>query len=430
MMRDKKLKIGYIMQADAVDMSSVSGPQLHVKAVFEGFKKNGHCVRMVAIQRGEILQTDNLVDWKPCEYGFSESPIFHLVESALRFIQGRLRLPFFRLFDSYRFSDACEKSFKGFDILYERDSTMSYGGLMAARKLGIPLVLEVNGDLVEEWNQLGIQWSRIQENIVHFITGQEYRRATHVIAVGETIRQRLIDRWHLSPSHVSVVTNGADVNMFLESEVDPNTRGQFLLDNGPLIIFVGGFQPWHGIELIIEAFRKISVTNHTTQLVLVGDGPLRLELQNKAQSLVVENKVVFTGRVNHADIGKLLRLADIAIIYHRGISAEIVETPLKLFEYMAAGKAIVAPAVPNMRRILTDRVNALLVPPDSPEALAEACIELLEDQKLRTDLGTAARKEAVEKHSWDRAVRELETILYNILEPTPNGTYKVGNIPG
>ena len=411
-----RLKIGYIMQADTPDLSIVSATQLHVTAVIRGLRKRGHQVSMVAVQHEKNQWTEDLLNWHHTEFGLSDSTPFHLIESIIRGVQSRLRLPFWRLFDSYRFSDACVSSFAGYDILYERESTISYGGIIAARRLGIPIVLEVNGDLVEEWQQLGLEMSKMQWAIVHLITRQIYKQASHIVTVGETIKQRLIHRWSLDPSHVSVVTNGAEIDLFQDMDTSSNIRSRYSIGDGPVIMFMGGFKPWHGVDLILQGFSHIARIVPEAIIVFVGDGPLRSELQQQSDSLGLNERVIFTGRVDHEDVPQLLNMAEIAVIYHRKSAAEIVETPLKLFEYMAAGKAIVAPAVPNMERILKDNISARLVPPDDPEALGRALITLLADDQLRTSLGEAARKEAVERHSWDRAVAELESILFGLLQ--------------
>ena len=414
-MNKRPLKIGYLMQADSVQMNKNSGPQLHVKAVVEGFKRRGHQVRMVAIQKGRIQWSDDLVKWHPADFSYSESKPFRMVERILRGIQTRLHLPFLRLFDSYRFSDACANALAGYDILFERDGMISYGGLITARRLGIPIVLEVNGDLVEEYAQLGIQLSKVQWGAINLISRLIFKHASQIVAVGETIKQRLVRRWHLEPSHVTVVTNGADIDIFRDdSNVPANVRSRYSIGDGAVIMFIGSFKPWHGVDLLVDSFASLRAPRAT--LVLVGDGPLRSDMQSKADSLCLENRIVFTGKVEHGEVASLLSIADVAVIYHRASAAEIVETPLKLFEYMAAGKAIVAPAVPNMERILTNRVTGLLVPPDNPEALAGALVELLEDEPLRSKIGQAAKEEAIEKHSWDRAVSELEAILYDLLD--------------
>jgi glycosyltransferase involved in cell wall biosynthesis len=247
------------------------------------------------------------------------------------------------------------------------------------------------------------------------ITRQTYRNASHLVTVGEGIKERLMSRWNLSSSHISVVTNGAHIDHFMHPRSFSDCRQRYGIGSGPVIIFVGGFQPWHGVDLILEGFRHIASTIANAVIIFVGEGPLRSHLQQMSAALKLDNKVIFTGRVEHAEISQLLRIADIAVIYHRRTAAKIVETPLKLFEYMAAGKAIVAPDVPNMRRILTDKLNALLVPPDDPAALAASLLQLIADPLMRESLGMAAQKDAIEKHSWDRAVSQLETILYSLL---------------
>lgn len=411
----RKLKIGYVMEVNAADMATISGPQLHVKAVYTRLQQRAHQLRMVAIQQGQTQWSDDLAQWRPGQFTISTRRPFRLSEKVVRGLQSRLQLPFWRFFDSVRFSDACVAAFHGFDLLYERDGTMSYGGLIAARRLGIPLVLEVNGDLVEEWRQVGFQATRRQWLAIHLVTRHFYRHVPHIVAVGETIKQRLIQRWGLEPAKITVVRNGAEIDLFLKTTAAPALRPRFGIGNGPVVIFTGSFQPWHGVDLIVEGFRHIAVTLPDVQLVFVGDGELRPALEERVARYGLQERVIFTGRVSHQEVAQLLHLADVAIIYQRAEAAEIVETPLKLFEYMAAGRAIIAPAVPNMQRILTDGVHARLVPPDQPVALASAVLALLQDPAQRAALGHAARREAVTKYSWERAVDELEMVFAHVL---------------
>lgn len=415
-MSKRLLRIGYIMQAEAVDMSQPSGPQSHVRAVFQGFQKRGHKVRMVAIQNNRTLWTDNLVSWYPPTYKFTKTPTFQIIESTMRGIQGRLRLPFVRLFDSLKFSDGITSALEEYDILYERFGTLCYGGLIAARRLHIPCILEINGDLIEEYKYFGIKFSQTQKIAINLITPMILKNADHVICVGETIKKRILNRWNIEPSQISVVPNGADVDLFTTLIEPDGIRSRYSINNGPLIIFVGSFQPWHGIDLILEAFSKLLLQKPEAKMVLIGDGKLKGELQAKAHSLRLGNHVVFVGSVEHREVASLLRISDVAVIYHKLSASEIVETPLKLFEYMAAGKAIVAPAVPNMQRLLIDRETALLVPPDNPDALASAFVELLENDQLRMRLGQNARQEAIVKHSWSRVVTDLEDIMSNFID--------------
>lgn len=410
------LNIGYIMQADSVQMDEISGPQQHVSVIINKLRDRGHNVRLVSIQKGITQWTDNLVDYQPCRFGLSVSKPFLLVESILRGVQSRLHLPFIRLFDSYRFSDACVSHLSGFDILYERFDMLSYGALLASRRLGIPMVYELNGDLLEEYRQQDIHLSRLQWILLDLITRMMLQFADHTICVADTVYKRVINRWHIDPSKFSVIPNGADVDAFMNLHASQDARDRFNIHDDQVIIFVGGFMQWHGIDLIIEAFARISFGRPGVKLVLVGDGPVFQDMKAKVDELNLNNRVVFTGKLNHKDIASVLSIADIAVIYHRGSAADLVGAPLKLFEYMAAGRAVIAPAVPNMQLILNDRKTALLVPPDNPEALSKAFIELLDDAQLRLVIGMAARQQAIEKHSWDKTAADIESTLFRFVQ--------------
>ncbi len=415
------MKIGYLMQADAVDMSKVSGPQLHVEAVINGLKNRGHIVRMVAIQNAEIYWSDNMVDWIPTKLQIKPSMLFKLLESTLRGIQDRLKLPFLRFFDSYHFSDACLSTFEGYDILYERYGMLSYGGLIAAKRLGIPHVLEVNGDLIEEYNQLGIQLSKLQWMIINLITKSMFHKTASVIAVDDSIKQRLIIRWNLDPLKITVVPNGADIDLFAQQHWDTQSvRSQYYLGDNQIVIFVGSFQPWQGIDFLLEAFRLVANIKTKVKLVLVGDGLLRSDMESMVKSLKLEHDVCFTGVIAHKEVAALLSIADVAVIYHKASRAA---NPLKLSEYMAAGKAIIAPQVYNMENMITHRKTGLLIPPEDPIALAKAIVELLENSQLRTELGRAARQEALEKYSWSQVVNKLESLFNGLLAQRSDNQY-------
>ncbi len=421
-MSNRHLKIGYVMQADSVPMDVVTGPQLHVNAVIRGLRARGHQVRTLAIQHGQIQWTDDLANWQPGKYAASGARPFRVLESVLRGIQSRLKLPFLRIFDSYRFSDACVDAFADSDVLYERCGILSYGGLIASRRLGIPLVLELNGDLLNEYHDLGIQLSRSQWFFINRITRSMYKRADRLVPVSEVLRQRMIARWQLDPSKVIAVENGTDVERFAFPGNLDTVRSRYGIGSGPISILVSTFEPWHGIDLILEAFALLASRNSKAKLVLVGDGRLRQIMERKAVDLRIADRVTFTGRVEQSEVAALLGIADVAAVCQRGTEAEAALSPLKLFEYMAAGKGIVAAAGPSIARLITHGVTGLIVPPGNPKELAKALAKLLEDHQLRAALGQAAKQQAIEKYSWARTAREVEAVLQDVTART-NGAH-------
>jgi glycosyltransferase involved in cell wall biosynthesis len=292
---------------------------------------------------------------------------------------------------------------------------------MAARRLGIPLIYEVNGDLVEEYRQVGIKLTRAQWAAIHYVTRRMFR-AAYVVTVSEPLRQTAVARWQLDPGKVHAVSNGAHTDRFARPDAEKvhRARARYSLNGSLVIMFVGTFKPWHGLDLLLDAFKQLLCSiEQEARLVLVGDGPLRSELEQKVATLNVDRHVTFTGVVPHQDVPALLALADVAVVNPRLTGASASQSPLQLFEYMAAGKAIVAPATPNVQHVLRHGENALLVLPDQCESLANALLQLLVNGDLRRALGQAARQQALAKHSWEQTVSDLETIIYPLMAESP-----------
>lgn len=409
-----QLKIGYLWQNEQADMEKITAGVQHIRAVIEKFKERGHQVRLVTMPQGRHQWSDDLMEWQAADLGSAATHSFHRFEKTMRRIQGRLQLPYVNYFDSYRFAQAACSALNGYDVLYERYWLLNYGGLLASRRLGIPLVLEMNGDLFAEYHDLGFTLSKVQWAAIRMINQHLVHQAAHIITVSEPLRLRVIERWRLDPTKVTAVENGAHVELFDNSTDSPHLRSQFSVNGEPVIIFVGSFRSWHGIDLLIDAFKNVADQDATAKLMLVGDGPLRAEIEAKVGALQLCNRVIFTGKVPHQDVVSLLGIAQIAVMSHPPSLAATSGSPLKLFEYMAAGKAIVAPSLPNITRVLAHRTTGYLVPPADPDALTKGLLELLNDRELQTNLGCCARKQALAHHSWHQTAARLEAILYDV----------------
>jgi glycosyltransferase involved in cell wall biosynthesis len=170
------------------------------------------------------------------------------------------------------------------------------------------------------------------------------------------------------------------------------------------------------LDLLIRAFGRTVQSHPLARLVLVGDGPMRDQMIETAVNHNIVEKVIFTGMIPHEEVASLLQLADVAVLSPRVNEAALAQSPLKLFEYMAAGKAIVAPAMPNVAAIINDQENGLLVAPDSEAELAQALSRLLADGEMRQQLGQTAQAQALSRHSWETAVTAIEAILYDQIE--------------
>lgn len=409
------LKIGYLWQYERADLDVIAATPLHIRAVCSALRQRGHAVQLLTFraQQAQVTADEAFQAWQPAVQPITTGNTFRAVERPIRFAQSRLRLPYLRLFDSLRYAEAVYRSCGDCDALYERHWLHSYGGLLAARRLGVPLVLEINGDILQEYRQLNMKLSRTQWRALHFIIARTFRYADHLIAVSEPLRQTLLTKWSLNPKKVTVVPNGVAIERFqpMTPVQIAATRQRFQLNGSPIVVFVGTFKPWHGLDQLLEAFASLS-PERNTQLLLIGDGPMREQLEEQAQKLQIEQRVSVTGLLPPDDVAALLTAADIAVLSPRATPAAQAQSPMKLFEYMAAGRAIIAPALPNIESVLRHGRNGYLVAADDAQALASAIQLLLDDQTLRKQLGQAARLQAVQQHSWDAAAAAIESILY------------------
>jgi glycosyltransferase involved in cell wall biosynthesis len=409
------LRIGYIWQYESTSLPPVSATALHIKSIIESFERKGHKVRLLSIRNSRPSYSDDRESWIPLENDSKHLFGFRIIEKTLRGLQRRLNLPYLNLFDSYRFAHACLTALQECDIFYERFWLLASGGAIASRWMGVPIIYEINGDIVEEYSQLGIQLPTSHWAAIHMITRQMFKQSARLITVSDRLRENTIERWRTDPSKVTTILNGA--NLDLISNSDKSNKPKYGLKNDTMVvIFVSSFKPWHGLDLLVEAFHHVSSLIDNVKLLLVGDGPVRHEIENLVERLNLSEMVIFTGGIDQKDVASLLSIADVAIINPRLSPAFLAQCPLKLFEYMAAGKPIVAPSTPTINQVLAHRENALLVLPDSCEDLSNAIFELLQDKQLRLKLGRAARKQAFQRHSWDHTVTELEKVFYNKLE--------------
>jgi glycosyltransferase involved in cell wall biosynthesis len=181
------------------------------------------------------------------------------------------------------------------------------------------------------------------------------------------------------------------------------------LEQRVLLGFVGYYRPWHRLDLVLEALASRELAD--AALVLVGEGPAHEGLMARAKELGVLERVHHAGRRSHEDIPRLLPAFDVALVP----AINPYASPLKLFEYMAAGLACVAPDQPNLREVLRHDHDALLVPPGEGARLQSALARLVSDAGLRRRLGLAARRTILERDlTWDGNARRVLQALEDL----------------
>ncbi|MFT8245500.1 glycosyltransferase family 4 protein [Roseomonas sp. BN140053] len=261
------------------------------------------------------------------------------------------------------------------EVVYERYNLFFLAGALLARRHRLPFLVEVNAPLSEERARFGrLRLQRLARFTENFV----WRAADRVLPVTAVLADHVAAAG-VSRDRIAVVPNGIDLGDF-PAPAPPPDRDELVLG------FVGFVRDWHGLDAVVRA---IAAWNGTPRLVLqvVGEGPARPGLERLAAELGIADRVRFTGLAERDAIPGLLAGFDIAL----QPAAVPYASPLKVFEYMAAGRPIVAPDQPNLREVLEDGRTALLFDPAAPGAMWRAVMRLTGDPALRAQLGTAAR---------------------------------------
>ena len=284
-------------------------------------------------------------------------------------------------------------------FIYQRYSLNNLAGVFLSRRWKVPLILEAN-DSEAKWRKdfsllrfprLAFACERLILRNATVIAAVSTNAAEDLLAAGATARR------------LRIIPNGVSAKRF--AGATPMQLPQHL--EGFVICFAGLFYPWHGVRFLAEAFARFHTNCPAARLLLVGDGeerPVVRALLERSGSLGAAH---FTGLVPRSLVPRYLAAADVLVSPHANID-HFIGSPIKVFEYMAAGKAIVATRVGQLQEVLSDERTALLVPPEDPEAMAQAFHRLHSDPELRAALGTTAQAEAHAKHSWDS---RLDAIL-------------------
>lgn len=281
-----------------------------------------------------------------------------------------------------------------YDVVYERYSLWSHAGMTFARQARITSILEVNAPLIEEQKQYR---ELPLENEALAVLRQALTNADVIIAVSPGVKDYL-DSFAEAQGRVHVVANGVDPKRFQNTK--PASRAE------PVIGFVGTLKPWHGVQSLLDAFALLRQRGTRARLSIVGDGP---EFGNIHQWL--ENRDLlpytdFSGAVEPSLIPHFLAKMDIGVAPYPELQ-NFYFSPLKIYEYMAAGLPVITTCVGHLPDIITHEKTGLLVPPDDPQALSAALERLLDDDALRLSLGQAGRTEVERSHSWQNVVNHI-----------------------
>jgi len=286
------------------------------------------------------------------------------------------------------------------DFIYERYSLFSFTGALVARICGKPLILEVN-------SPFALEQSRDREiRLVRFAAWTERvicNAATRVLVVSTPLR-RIMQDAGVDASRLVVMSNGVALDRFRPQPASAELRRSLGLDGALVIGFVGWLRNWHGLEMLLDAFRLSDLAARGAKVMFVGDGQAMAGLKSYVATNGLTEHVVFTGPLPHAQIPPYLDLIDIAV----QPAANEYCCPMKILEYMALSKAIVAPRQENIQELLREGEEACFFTPGDASSMAEALVALANDREAAVQMGRRARAAIDERgYLWKENARRV-----------------------
>lgn len=403
-----RMRLAYLCLDRGVVLPGTSGSSVHVLELIRALGGRGIGVHLLAA--GLDPSDTNL----PCAVTrLDDEPVLQALHTKLSKLRRGPRATttpvaeLGELLNNQLVAEALTRLPQPVDVVYERLSLWSFAGLQYARRRGIPFVLEVNAPLVEQqaaYRELAL--ADVASGIEELLLGA----ADRVLVTSPALRDYCTRRG-ASGRVVRIVPCGV-APAYLQGKRPLGTRRA----DDFVLAFVGSLKPWHGIEVLLEAFRELSSRAAGYRLLVIGEGPLRARVEQFCEQYGLSEQVRLTGAVAHAQVGTLLAQADIGIAPYPPLDS-FYFSPLKIWEYAAVGLPIVASASGHLPELFPHKQAALLHPAGNVRKLVKHVELLRSNPDLAERLARRARRTA-RLHTWDRLAARVETVLRQLRPPS------------
>lgn len=385
------MRILVLCSDTGVRIGDGKGAALHLQAITSAFAALGHETEVVGVAANP---TGPLEPWDVPQ---------HLVPHPGR-AEGRLR--------ELRKLDVVERvAARGLEaaarlrphMVYERLSLFGTAGLRVAKTSGARHVVEINALLTRE----EASWRGLHDSqLAQAAEGKVLAGADLRVTVSEEVAAEVRPLSGEGP--LIVVPNGVDVDLFRDRPDRARARAELGLPaSARLLCFTGSLRPWHGLDTAIEA---MSALPNDVHLVVAGDGPVRAELDRRAHELGLGGRLHWLGQVAHRQIPLVLAACDVALAPYPALQG-FAFSPLKLYEYLAAGIPVVASSIGQIPQALDGGRWGCLIAPGDPGALAAGIAVVLQNPAAAAARAERARAYALAEHGWASRAQQVLTAV-------------------
>lgn len=386
------------VRTDVIGELKVGGSVAHTMGVIEGFKRLGYNAQIIFSGTISALKEQ-------------ENITFVKKGSLLRNVPEISNIAL----SEKVYREALERRDE-FKFIYQRYSLDDYTGALLSKKLNLPFILEYNGSDV--W--VAKHWGTplLFERIAIKIELANLIAADLIVVVSKILKNELIRRG-IESRKILVNPNGVDELKYHPDINGKSVRNKYQFADKIIIGFIGTFGKWHGAEVLAKAVKDVVADRKNVHFLFIGDGVTLPEARDIIKKDSMSEYVTYAGLIEQESAPRYLAACDVLVSPHvpNADGTPFFGSPTKLFEYMAMGKAIVASDLDQIGEVLEHRKTAWMVKPGDVKDLARGIIELVDDKKLRIELGRNARREVAEKYTWvehvNQIVQALESVLVN-----------------
>jgi len=306
------------------------------------------------------------------------------------------------LYNFYSFYCLRKKNKVGsYSFIYERYSLFGVSCLILSQIYKIPLILEVNDStLIERSRPL------ILKKIAKIVEGFLFRKSDIVITITNYFKKLILSVNRINEERVLVLPNAVDPERFkIESEKQLDKK-ELGIKNKYVIGVVGAFVPWHGLDFLLKETYDL-LKKYDIHILLVGDGPVRKDIELLAEKLNVTGHVTITGFVRPEKVPYYIDLMDVCLMPDSNNHG----SPVKIIEYMAMGKPVLAPRYAPLEDTLTDGIDAIFFEPLNGPSFRKKLIYLIKNEDVRKRLGEKAKDKVFAYHTWDINAKKIQKYM-------------------
>lgn len=380
------MRIAYVCADRGIPVFGAKGASVHIQEMMDAFGALGHEVRALAARRGAAPACALSVEevGSPALSGLDRPAKERAAMAQARAIEERL-IALHRLWP--------------FDLIYERYSLWSAAGIHAGDRLGVPVVSEVNAPLLIEQSEYR---ELVHEDEAQAIEAAVFARSDLLAAVSCQVADYTVSRG-ACPENVRVIGNGVNTTRFHPGVAPSKDDG--IPDGAFVVGFTGSLKVWHGVDTLLRAFAAFRRTCPDAHLLILGDGPKSGWIRGFAEGAGFADAMTVTGWVDHGRLAPMIARIDVATAPYPEDDNHYF-SPLKLYEYLAMGRPVVASRIGQTAELLEGSDAACLLPPGDAGALADALSDLHADPARRGRMARAAAAEG-RKHDWRENARRV-----------------------